>query len=425
MRDSTDFALVCVIVSCIVSVLFVGALMPDAVTYRQVTYRLLPRKTSAWRWLDRTLEDQRQLYNAALQERVDCWRKTGKSLTWQDQFRSLTRCRREIPGMKDTPVAIQRGTLKRLDHAMTGFFRRAKAGRGGFPRFKGRRHWNSIAIIAGVRLRDNALHIPRYGPMTVRRRGGTPYPDGVPKSATLRREGGKWYAVVAVAIPAPVREDNGHAIGIDMNAGQIATSDGALIPAPDTGKLKARARRYRKQLARRRRGSRRREITRARLAKTTRRIATVRRNWHHRTSRALADAAGTIVIEDLQPARLTRSAKGTVAEPGRNVRAKAGLNREILATGWAALRRMLAYKAHRVIAVDPRYTSQTCAACGHVDARSRKTRERFHCVACGHADHADLNAAANILASGTGAAARGGRGGARPVNREDDRKCAA
>jgi len=226
--------------------------MPDPVTYRQVTYRLLPRKTSAWRWLERVLEEQRQLYNAALQERVDCWHKEGRSLTWRDQFRSLTRCRREVPGMEDVAVAIQRGTLKRLDDAMQGFFRRTKAGLGGFPRFKGRRHWNSISIISGVRIRGNSLQIPRYGQMTVRRRGGSP--DGVPRSAIPKREGGKWYA--AVAVLAPVHDDNGHAIGIDMNAGQIATSDGMVIPAPDTGRLKARAKRYRRQLACQRRGSR-------------------------------------------------------------------------------------------------------------------------------------------------------------------------
>ena len=285
--------------------------MPNPATYRQVTYRLLPRKQSAWRWLERVLEEQRQLYNAALQEREDCWRKEGKSLSWRDQFKSLTRCRHEIPGMDDIPVAIQRGTLKRLDDAIQGFFRGLENGSGaGFPRFRGRRRWNSISIVSGIRIRGNAIHVPRYGPMTVRRHGGNPYPDGVPKSATLKREGGKWYAVVAVAIPAPVHEDNGHAIGIDMNAGQIATSDGAVIAAPDTGRLKARVKRYQKQLARQRRGSRRRERTRARLAKTKRRIATVRHNWHHRTSCKLANAAGTIVIEDLETSRMTRSAKG-------------------------------------------------------------------------------------------------------------------
>jgi len=121
----------------------------------------------------------------------------------------------------------------------------------------------------------------------------------------------------------------------------------------------------------------------------------VRRNWQHHTSRQPANGAGTIVIEDLETSRMTRSARGTAERPGRNVRAKAGLNREIPATGRGNLRRMPEYKALRVIAVDPRHTSRTCAACGHVDARSQRARA-FECVACGLADHADLNAVRNI-----------------------------
>ena len=133
------------------------------------------------------LEEQRQLCIAALPEREDCWRKTGKTLTWRDRFKSLTGCRHEIPGMADIPVAIRRGTLKRPDDAIQGVFRRVENGSGaGFPRFKGRRRWNSISIVSGVRIRGNAIHIPRDGPMTVRRRGGNPYPDGVPKSAILK-----------------------------------------------------------------------------------------------------------------------------------------------------------------------------------------------------------------------------------------------
>ena len=87
---------------------------------------------------------------------------------------------------------------------------------------------------------------------------------------------------------------------------------------------------------------------------------------------------------------MTRSAGGTKEEPGRHVRSKAGLNRVILETGWSSFRRMLDYKAHRVIAVNPAYSSQTCAACGVTSAQSRRTRDLFQCVACGHADHADL-----------------------------------
>lgn len=133
----------------------------------------------------------------------------------------------------------------------------------------------------------------------------------------------------------------------------------------------------------------------------------------------------SVAVEDLRVKAMAASARGTAVEPGSGVRRKAGLNRVVLDTGWAQLRSMLEYKAGLVVAVDPRNTSRTCHACGHTDAGSRRTRDRFQCTACGHADHVDLNAAANILALGTGAAARGGGGVARPVNREDAWKAAA
>ena len=164
--------------------------MTSPVTCHQVVYRLLPEKPSTWRSPDRTLEERRQPGNAALWKRVDCYGRTGTTITRYRQCRSLTVCRRDIPAMAGTAVAVRRGTLKRLDQAVKGFFGRVKTGLTGFPRFRGRRRWNSISIVSGARLRGSALHCPGYGRMTVRRRGGTPYPDGVPKSAVLRREGG-------------------------------------------------------------------------------------------------------------------------------------------------------------------------------------------------------------------------------------------
>ena len=122
---------------------------------------------------------------------------------------------------------------------------------------------------------------------------------------------------------------------------------------------------------------------------------------------------------------MTACARGTAEAPGTNVRQKAGLNREILATGWGGMRQMLAYKAPLVLDVDPAFTRQTCAACHAVDAASRKGR-RFHCVACGHADHADVNAARNIRRRGLAQLHGEGRSHqATPTSREMDRRDAA
>ena len=137
-----------------------------------------------------------------------------------------------------------------------------------------------------------------------------------------------------------------------------------------------------------------------------RRLANARRNWQHHISRRIAAKAQTVVIEKLNTRGMTKSAKGTTDRPGTNVRQKAGLNRVILHTGWAALGQMLNYKAAEVIEMSAAYTSQTCSACGVIDADLRRSQSEFKRVACGHAQNADLNAARNIRASGTGATAR-------------------
>jgi putative transposase len=125
-----------------------------------------------------------------------------------------------------------------------------------------------------------------------------------------------------------------------------------------------------------------------------------------------------IRVENLSITNMTRSAKGTTGEPGRNVGQKAGLNRGILASSWGLLVRRLQDKAPgRVEKVNPAFTSQRCSACGHIAAESRKSQALFACVACSFACNADVNAARNI-AAGHAVTARGGDGAARPVNRE-------
>jgi len=116
---------------------------------------------------------------------------------------------------------------------------------------------------------------------------------------------------------------------------------------------------------------------------------------------------GVIVHEELQIANMVRRPAPRPNDEGgfdpNGAAAKGGLNREILAAGWGQLLRFVTYKAEEagrdVIAVNPRHTSQTCHHCGHVDAENRHAT-RFRCTSCGHRDHADVNAARNILRAG-------------------------
>jgi transposase len=130
-----------------------------------------------------------------------------------------------------------------------------------------------------------------------------------------------------------------------------------------------------------------------------------------------------IAVEDLKISSMTRSAKGTIAEPGRNVRAKAGLNRGILASGWGRLVARLEHKAPgRVVKVNPAYTSQRCSACGIVDRQARESQAVYRCRSCGYAANADVNAARNIRhAAGHAVSARGGTPLGGPMNREPQR----
>jgi putative transposase len=143
----------------------------------------------------------------------------------------------------------------------------------------------------------------------------------------------------------------------------------------------------------------------------------------HKLTSILAKNHGRIFGECLALGSLTRSARGTVESPGRNVAAKAALNRAILEQGHAETFRQLGYKLdwlggelHKVPAA---FTSQRCPECHHTCVENRPSRDRFKCVACGHAGHADNVAARNILAAGQAATARGGS--REPVKREPTR----
>jgi putative transposase len=132
----------------------------------------------------------------------------------------------------------------------------------------------------------------------------------------------------------------------------------------------------------------------------------------------LARRFDLIRVEDPDVKGMTRSARGTVWAPGRNVRQKAGLNRGILGSGWGLLVRRLGDKAPgRVEKIRPAFTSQCCSACGHVAEESRKSQALFACAVCDFTCNADVNAARNI-AAGHAVTARGGDGVTRPVNRE-------
>ena len=202
-------------------------------TYR---YRLLPLKNQH-RAVERLCGEQRELYNAALEERIDCYRKTGKTRTYIDQCRALTQCRRELPSMGALPANLQRWTLKRLDDAFQGFFRRIKthAGKAGFPRFRGKSRWEAFgfAQFSGIRFDGKRLRFAGM-PGGLKLHLHRPLPDEADiRSCVLRRDGRGWHVCLQIAVAAVEQRAVATAVGVDLGLKVFAyCSDNVVIPNP-------------------------------------------------------------------------------------------------------------------------------------------------------------------------------------------------
>lgn len=352
----------------------------------------------------------RLVYNVALEQRRDWWRhyerQTGTKLNYLAQARELTVLRAEFGWIAGVSQTCQQQALRDLDRAYVNFFKGIarypsprKRGVNDAFRFQGRevetkrlnRKWSVVRLpkIGWVKFRDTR---PLRGTI---------------KNATVSLDALGWHVSFACEIEHIAPINICPSVGIDRGvANTLALSTGARLSVPASLEVIERRKRHaQKALARKKRGSNRRAKALRRVAKLSARIARVRRDWHHKTARDIASRFGIVVIEDLKIRNITASAKGTLAEPRRNVRQKAGLNRSILNQGWFGFETILAYKLDErggaLVKVNPAYTSQTCSGCGTVDSRSRESQAAFVCQHCGFRAHADHNAAINILRRNT------------------------
>ena len=360
--------------------------------------------------LERLLDGQRDLYNAALEERRGAWRWERRSVSRYEQFKELTGWDHPVLEFGVVPA---RGTLARLDRAFTAFYRRCHTGeRPGFPRFKAKARFDSVDY--GDRgcwaYRPESSRVSFMGVGAVKFSPHRRDMPGRPKTCVLRREGQRFAAYVVFEVDQPEpRAPTGRVVGIDLGVNElVATSEGELVTNPRHLRHSAERLATAQRLgAGRKQGSHRRRKAGQIVAAVHRKIAHQRRDLHHHVSKALVARYDVIVHEDLAITNMTRRPAARPNLDGgydpNGAAAKSGLNREILAAGWGQLLRMLSYKAEEagreIIAVDPRHTSRTCAACAHVDGGNRSGAV-FRCLRCGHQAHADINAAQNILRAG-------------------------
>lgn len=303
--------------------------------------------------------------------------------------------------LSEGPIHPQQQVLRRLDEAYRRFFAKT----GGYPSFKRRGEEPGIRFPDPKQFAMDAdngrIKLPKLGWVRLRMSQRV---EGTLSNVSITKEGAKWFASIQVEQNETVPSMGvAPTLGIDLGVAVFAaTSDGTLVaPLQALAKQQVRLKRYQRAVSRKKKGSANRRKAVTRLAALHRRIACQRSDWLHKVTTNLADQHPVVAIEDLRIKNMSASAKGTNEAPGTNVRQKAGLNRRILDAAWGEFGRQLSYKLRwrggQLVLVDPAYSSQTCAACGHVDAANRKSQSVFKCVACGYEVNADVNAAQVVL----------------------------
>jgi transposase len=330
----------------------------------------------------------------------------------------LTDARAEFDWLREGSSWVQQAALRDFDKAMNAFLDPANPARR--PKFRSKRGAQGFAIrdVKSRRVSCNVgeVFVPKAG--WVRFRWSRDLPSGKLGMArvTLDRVG-RWHVLFPAPQPPVERKSARDAVGVDRGVvTAMVTSDGQHYRAPRISDRDAK--RYlelQRKHARQAKGSRRREETRLAMAWITAKVADRRRDWAEKMSTRLVRDHDLIVFEKLNTPAMTRKPKPK-PDPGQpgaflpnGARAKAGLNKGILASAWGTLASRTEQKAvasgSTVIYVDPRFTSQQCRACGHTEHGNRENQASFRCLKCGHHDHADANAAGNVLARGLAATA--------------------
>jgi putative transposase len=334
-------------------------------------YRIYPTRRQR-EALEAQLGQACALYNAALQERRDAYRKAHTSLTYYDQANQLKAIRADGSLALANFSACQ-DVLRRVQKTFDAFFRRVKAGeKPGYPRFKSRFRFDSYTFPSygdGSRIRDNGkLYCQGVGELKVKWHRPL---HGTIKTVTLKREAGRWYVCFSVACePAPLPE-SADWVGVDVGLEACATlSDGTRIENPRYFKIaQARLRRVQRRVARRKKGSHRRRKAVQALQRLHAHIRNQRRDFHHQVARQIVNQYGVIAVEDLHIKGL---ASGMLAKAVHDV-------------GWGQFLIILFAKAEEAARIGVKVyapgTSQECPCGAFV---SKGLGDRWHlCLTCG------------------------------------------
>lgn len=313
----------------------------------------------------------------------------------------LPEWKKELPWLKDCNAQVLQMSLKDLECAFKNFF----AKRADFPKFKRKGDKDSFRFPQDCKLEqhNNRIYLPKIG--WVRYHNSRDVVGKI-KNVTVSQKCGKWYVSIQTEFDTEIPSPNGGEIGIDMGIVRFATlSNGEYFEPINAFKTyKGKVTKIQKRLKNKVKGSHNWLKLKAKIAKLHHKISNIRKDCLHKISNNICKNHAIVYVEDLKVANMSKSAKGTVEQPGKNVRQKSGLNRAILDQSWFEFRRQLTYKlawnGGFLIGVPPQNTSRTCPCCGYTAKENRQTQADFVCVDCGYTENADVVGAINILNRG-------------------------
>jgi len=347
----------------------------------------------------------RYVYNRGLALKKELWEKKKENLSRFDLDNLLTEWKKELDWLSLAPSQSLQQVNKDLDQAFRDFF----SGKG-YPKFKKKGIHNSFRLPQGITLMNQLskkagqVKLPKLGIVRFTKSREL---EGKIKHVTISKTCQNWYIAFncELDIPKPKQLSQSE-IGIDRGVKTFAQCSNrvAIYAISPLKRNLDKLARLQRKLSKKKKFSSNWRKTKAKIGKLHYYIANVRKDFLHKASTQLAKSHSLIVMEDLKTKNMSRSAKGTWENPGKNVKAKTGLNRSILDQGWYMFQTFLGYKTIKqggmLLLVLPYYTSIKCSKCKHIAKENRKTTEIFQCVKCGHTENAHLNASKNILAEG-------------------------
>jgi putative transposase len=353
----------------------------------------------------------RWVYNECIARGKSSYEKSGLSLGKYkliQTIKELKNTSEDHSWLRDVTATTLQQAVMRYDKAMSNFFRRLKTGKvPGYPKFKSRYNsTHSFSFPESVRVDENntKIKLPKIG--WVRIRGGKQFTSNM----TIKQTTVIYHTSGLVTVSLIVHDENqacantGTAtVGLDVGVRKfVADSNGNMVKPLDYSRRLQLIANLNRKLARAVKGSNNRSKIKAKLNKTYRQLSNSRKDYCHQVAN-MYTGYRIVYVEDLHISDMIENTSGTIDRPNYSSKQKTKLNASIVRQAWGQLFNILEYKLlerkSMLVKVDPRYTSQTCSSCGHVDKRSRDG-EQYACVSCGHTEDADTNAAKNIKQRG-------------------------